>query len=534
MAPTGGSSTSISSVNEGEAFGFLGPNGAGKTTTIRTLLDHIRPTSGRATIFGIVTTEDPVAIHRRLGYLPGEFTLYDKLTGGQTIEYFANLRGGVDPGYQADLIARLDIDPSRKFREYSKGNKQKVGLVIALQHRPDLLMLDEPTSGLDPLVQQEFYTLIREAKAEGRTVFMSSHILSEVEKTCDRVAIIRDGRLVRVDRVEALRDMAHHPVELRFVERRASGGIRIPARRQRRQGRGPRSPHARLGRDHSGRPCRSTSRAGRLREPRAVARRDLPGRVREPAAGRGGAVMTAPATQASRPSPLSRAFGLGSVFGKTLRDSRRSTIIVGLAVGLLILAVSAGIVSQFGTAEARDEIGNIVDAVPPIMQGLAGKPVNVETLGGYLQYKYGGFLPLVIGLWSILALSGTLAAETRRGSLDILLAAPISRRRVAWEKVLGHVLMVALAMTIIGTATAIAGQQLRQRSPATPSPSEPPSASPLWLGLMALAAGSRGLRPRTVRRTRLGSGHRRRRSCSRASCSTGTRPRSRSWRRSRT
>ncbi len=122
------------------------------------------------------------------------------------------------------------------------------------------------------------------------------------------------------------------------------------------------------------------------------------------------------------------------MFGKTLRDSRRSTIIVGLAVGLLILAVSAGIVSQFGTAEARDEIGNIVDAVPPIMQGLAGKPVNVETLGGYLQYKYGGFLPLVIGLWSILALSGTLAAETRRGSLDILLAAPISRRRVAWRR----------------------------------------------------------------------------------------------------
>ena len=204
-------------IAEGEAFGFLGPNGAGKTTMIRTLLDHIRPTSGRATVFGIETTADPVAIHRRLGYLPGEFVLYDKLTGGQTIEYFANLRGNVDPHYQADLIARLDIDPSRRFKEYSKGNKQKIGLVIALQHRPDLLMLDEPTSGLDPLVQQEFYAVIREAKADGRTVFLSSHILSEVEKTCDRVAIIRDGRLVRVDRVEALRDMAHHQVELRFI-----------------------------------------------------------------------------------------------------------------------------------------------------------------------------------------------------------------------------------------------------------------------------------------------------------------------------
>src|SRR6476660_9092320 len=204
-------------VTEGEAFGFLGPNGAGKTTTIRTLLDNIRPTSGRALIFGIDTTVDPIAIHRRIGYLPGEFALYDKLTGGQTIEYFANLRGGVDPTYQQQLVDRLDLDTSRKFKEYSKGNKQKVGLVVALQHRPDLLMLDEPTSGLDPLVQQTFYELIREAKAEGRTVFLSSHILGEVEKTCDRVAIIRDGRLVKVDRVEALRDLAHHQLELRFT-----------------------------------------------------------------------------------------------------------------------------------------------------------------------------------------------------------------------------------------------------------------------------------------------------------------------------
>ena len=204
-------------VAEGEAFGFLGPNGAGKTTTIRVLLDHIRPTSGRARVFGIETTVDPVAIHRRVGYLPGEFSLYDKLTGGQTIDYFANLRGGVDRAYQASLIDRLEIDTSRRFREYSKGNKQKIGLVVALQHRPDLLMLDEPTSGLDPLVQQTFYEVIREAKAEGRTIFLSSHILSEVEKTCDRVAIIRDGRLAKVDRVEALRDLAHHQVELRFA-----------------------------------------------------------------------------------------------------------------------------------------------------------------------------------------------------------------------------------------------------------------------------------------------------------------------------
>jgi ABC-2 type transport system ATP-binding protein len=203
-------------VQKGEVFGFLGPNGAGKTTTIRLLLDLIRPSSGKAFVFDIESSADPSAIHRRIGYLPGEFTLYDRLTGGQTLEYFGNLRGGVDKAYQAKLVERFDLDPSRRFREYSKGNKQKVGLVAAIQHKPELLMLDEPTAGLDPLVQQTFFELMREQVKDGATVFLSSHILSEVEKSCDRVAIIREGRIVRVGRVEALRDLAHHQVELRF------------------------------------------------------------------------------------------------------------------------------------------------------------------------------------------------------------------------------------------------------------------------------------------------------------------------------
>jgi ABC-2 type transport system ATP-binding protein len=204
-------------VNQGEVFGFLGPNGAGKTTTIRILLDLIRPTSGRARVFGIETTADPVAIHRRIGYLPGEWNLYDRLTGAETITYFANLRGGVDRTYVEQLMQRLDLDPSRRFREYSRGNKQKVGLICALQHRPELLVLDEPTSGLDPLVQQTFNELLFEARGEGRTVFLSSHIISEVERTCDRVAIIREGRIVRLDTVEAVRALAAHEVELRFT-----------------------------------------------------------------------------------------------------------------------------------------------------------------------------------------------------------------------------------------------------------------------------------------------------------------------------
>ena len=171
-----------------------------------------------------------------------------------------------------------------------------------------------------------------------------------------------------------------------------------------------------------------------------------------------------------------------------MRDSRRSTLIAGVAIGLLLIAVSAGIISQFSTAEAREEIRNIVDAVPPVMQGLAGPPVNVETLGGYIQYKYGGFLPLVTGLWSILALSATLAGESRRGSLDFLLAEPISRRRVAWEKVLAHVVMLTVAMTLIGAATAVAGSFGTLPGDAITVAAAFSFAA--WLGLMALAAGS--------------------------------------------
>jgi ABC-type transport system involved in multi-copper enzyme maturation permease subunit len=187
--------------------------------------------------------------------------------------------------------------------------------------------------------------------------------------------------------------------------------------------------------------------------------------------------------------PVSRVLGLGSVLAKTLRDSRRATMIVGGAIGLLTIVVAAGIISQFATAAARTEIRNIVDAVPPILRGLAGRPVNVETLGGYLQYKYGGFFPLVTGLWSILALSGTLAAESSRGSLDIVAAAPISRRQIAIQKVTGHVLMMTVAMLVIGGATAVAGSAFASL-PGDAISAAAAFSYALWLGLMALIAGS--------------------------------------------
>ncbi len=204
-------------VNEGEVFGFLGPNGAGKTTMIRVLLGLLRPTSGSARAANLDCWKQAVEVHRLTGYLPGEFALDPALTGAQILQFLANLRGGVDQRYLDSLVERLALDPSRKFREYSHGNKQKIGLIQAFMHQPRLLILDEPTMGLDPLNQQEFFTMAAETRAEGRTIFLSSHILSEVEHTCDRVAIIREGALVKVDSVATLKELKQHTMEITFA-----------------------------------------------------------------------------------------------------------------------------------------------------------------------------------------------------------------------------------------------------------------------------------------------------------------------------
>ncbi len=203
-------------VEEGEVFGFLGPNGAGKTTTMRTLMGLLRPNSGRAAIGGLDCWTQSTAVKKLVGYLPGDFAFDPGLRGAQILEYLAHLRGGVDQVYLRSLVERLGLDPGKRFREYSHGNKQKVGLVQAFMHQPRLLILDEPTSGLDPLNQQEFYTMVAEVRAAGRSVLLSSHILPEVEHTCDRVAIIREGRLVKIDHVSSLKDLQQHDVEMSF------------------------------------------------------------------------------------------------------------------------------------------------------------------------------------------------------------------------------------------------------------------------------------------------------------------------------
>ena len=204
-------------VRQGEVFGFLGPNGAGKSTTLRLLLDLIKPTAGSAQVLGLDSIRDSVEVRRRVGFLPGDLALYPKLTGGVVLEYFAQLRGGVDGHVRDALVERFDAVLDRPIRQLSTGNRQKLGLVQAFMHEPELLILDEPISGLDPLVQQSFHSLLGEVRAQGRTVLLSSHTLSEVERVTDRLAILRDGQLVVVDSVENLRRVAVQRLEIEFA-----------------------------------------------------------------------------------------------------------------------------------------------------------------------------------------------------------------------------------------------------------------------------------------------------------------------------
>jgi len=203
-------------VRTGEVFGYLGPNGAGKTTTIRLLLDLIRPTAGSARVLGVDPRAGGVSLRGRIGYLPGDFVVDGRQTGRELLTFLGNLRGGVPRRRIESLAASLDLDLDVRIGRLSRGNRQKVGLVQAFMHSPELLVLDEPSSGLDPLVQQRFLSLVREARAAGQTVFMSSHVLSEVQQSADRVGIIRDGRLVAVEAVERLRERAPRRVEIVF------------------------------------------------------------------------------------------------------------------------------------------------------------------------------------------------------------------------------------------------------------------------------------------------------------------------------
>jgi ABC-2 type transport system ATP-binding protein len=203
-------------VSAGEVFGFLGPNGAGKTTTIRLLLGLLHPTSGTAELFGRDATREGTAIRRRVGYLPGDLELYENLNGHELLRFFARMRGDVPQSRIDDLASRLGLDLGRHVHDLSKGNRQKLGVVQAFMHEPDLLVLDEPTSGLDPVVQLEFQEMVREAAARGAAVFLSSHMLAEVEQLADRVGIVVDGRLAVVEHISTLKSKALRRLDLDF------------------------------------------------------------------------------------------------------------------------------------------------------------------------------------------------------------------------------------------------------------------------------------------------------------------------------
>jgi ABC-2 type transport system ATP-binding protein len=205
-------------VNKGEILGYLGPNGAGKTTTIRLLLGLIRPSDGTATVLGKNATTKPAEIHTNIAYVPGETSYWPAMTGAETLKFLANLHGSVDKEYEAELIKKFAFDPNKKVRAYSKGNRQKIALIAALSTRADLLIFDEPTSGLDPVMAKVFRDEVLVAKNNGQTVFLSSHILEEVEELCDRVAVLREGKLVELGTLDELRHFSALTVEATFAK----------------------------------------------------------------------------------------------------------------------------------------------------------------------------------------------------------------------------------------------------------------------------------------------------------------------------
>ncbi len=220
-------------VNEGEVLGFLGPNGAGKTTTIKLLMGMTHATRGSARIFGLDADRDAVAVKKKVGYVPGELPQFGGWRGTQIVAHLAGLRGDVEDAEVATVAKRLDLDLSRKYREYSHGNKQKLALLLAFAHKPALLILDEPTSGLDPLHQQEFYGLVRDARSRGATIFVSSHVLSEVEQICDRVGIVREGRLVTIGPIDQLIGAKAHRLEIELMTAAGAAAVsRLPGLEQ--------------------------------------------------------------------------------------------------------------------------------------------------------------------------------------------------------------------------------------------------------------------------------------------------------------
>ena len=393
-----------------KSFGYLGPNGAGKTTTIRILLDLIRADAGRAEIFGLDVRKRSLDVRRRVGFLPGELNLYEDLTCEGLLRFFAGLRGNIDWSYVEELASRLGCHLSQPIDSLSLGNKRKLGLIQAFMHRPDLLILDEPTSGLDPLVRHEFFRLVAEARAAGQTVFFSSHNLPEVARVCDRVAIIRSGRLVALEECgrSQVPVAAHRGDPLRRGLRRA--GVFTPV-------------------------------AGL--EITALDKRSLKGRMtgrNGPATESGGTVQDRAISAAGNPDLEDVFSGLSTgrmtmaaeLFRKTLREQRWA--LLGWSVRTGLHFAFPALFLPFHQPRPANVL-KVLDNLPPFIRNLIGKNNFMATPEGFLNLQPFSILaPLLFIIFAIGKGGDATAGEEERGTLDLLLSHPLPRWRLVLEK----------------------------------------------------------------------------------------------------
>ena len=399
-------------VGRGEIFGFLGPNGAGKTTTIRCLLDMIRPDGGKALLLGLDPQADPVAVQARTGYLPGEMQFYDNLTVERQLRFFSDMRDGrAEWGYVRQLAERLDLDLKPQIKNLSKGNKQKVGVIQALMHRPELLLLDEPTSGLDPLMQQEVLGLLREANAAGATVFFSSHIMSEVESVAGRVAIIRAGEIVEVAETESLTRRALNRLTVRFKR-----PVDVA--------------------DFASLPGVDDPLPGR---PGPAVTLQVSGRHGDAGAGPGPPARPGPGDRASQPGR-----GLPDLlqkvsFSKEIKTMKRlwTTFrytftglrgqILGWGLGLALYGLM--IVPMYDMLAAQQEqLQQMIASYPPEFLAFFGGDANsLITPAGFLGMYAFSMMPVIIGIFAVMAGSGLIVSDEERGRLDLIMAHPVGR-----------------------------------------------------------------------------------------------------------
>ena len=386
-------------VATGEVHGFLGPNGAGKSTTIRVLLGLLRADSGDARLLGGDPWHDAVALHRRLAYVPGDVNLWPTLSGGEAIDLLGKLRGGLDPAKRAELLERFELDPTKKGRAYSKGNRQKVALVAALASDAELLVLDEPTSGLDPLKEAVFQACIEETREHGRTVLLSSHILAEVEALCDRVTIIRAGKTVETGTLSELRHLTRTSISVETEQ--APGDLSAAPGHPRPPRRGPPRP---LRRRH-GPPRRDDPAARRLRRAQPDGH----------AADARGAVP-APLRRRDRMSELA---GVGTLLRFALRRERVRIPVYLLLFTILVADTAAQSESQFSTAAARADYVATVTGNPGLI-AMVGPPYDLTTVGGDVAWQLGGFGAAFVALMSMFFVGRHTRGEEQSGRSELI------------------------------------------------------------------------------------------------------------------